>query len=94
MLGIVNKNVVEGNPGGVSGKTQAGGAVRLRVAVHQQDAEFRSGQRGRQIDGGGGLADPSLLIGYGNDLSQRRPAFCCDYSITMAPPEPAILDIV
>ena len=43
-LGIGDKKIIEGTPGGVPGKAQAGSAVCLRIAVHEQDAESGSSQ--------------------------------------------------
>src|ERR1700691_2893879 len=38
------------------------GGIALRVEIDQQHAPFGGRQRGGEIDGGGGLSDPALLI--------------------------------
>src|SRR5581483_2314544 len=42
------------------------GSVRLRIAVHQQCRNLGSGKGGSQVNGRGGLAYASLLVGYRN----------------------------
>jgi hypothetical protein len=46
-----------------------GGGVRLWIHVYQESGVFRGRQTCCQIDGGRGLPDPTLLIGYRNDLA-------------------------
>ena len=52
----------------VLAKTHSAGGIGLRIAVHQQRGNFGGGKGGGQIDGRGGLAYASLLIGYRNCL--------------------------
>src|ERR1700722_15817298 len=40
----------------------AHGGIALRIEIDQQHAPFGGRQRGGEIDGGGGLSDPALLI--------------------------------
>src|SRR5262249_38622057 len=40
---------------------------RLAVEIDEEDAAPGGGERGRQVDGGGGLADPSLAVQHGDD---------------------------
>ena len=46
---------------------QAAGGVALGVAVDQQDAALQGAETGAEVDGGGGLADPALLVRDGED---------------------------
>ena len=46
---------------------QAGRRVALRVEIHDQDLLAHGRERGPQIDGRGGLADPAFLIGQDED---------------------------
>ena len=55
----------------------AGGRVALRVDVDQQHPLGRARERGRQVDRGGGLADPAFLVGDGDDAGHAaRPLLC------------------
>src|SRR5690606_948895 len=45
----------------------AHGGVALGVEIDQQHPLGRGGQRGGQVDCGGGLADAALLVGNGDD---------------------------
>ena len=42
--------------------------VRLGIEIDNENGLVREGQRGRQIDRGGGLGDAALLVGDGNNL--------------------------
>jgi hypothetical protein len=46
--------------------------VALGIKVHQQRALAVGGQRGGEIDGGGGLAHPALLVGDGENMCMFR----------------------
>ena len=48
-------------------KAAARSGVGLRVHVDEQGLLLGHGEAGRQVDGGGSLADSSFLIGYGDD---------------------------
>ena len=48
----------------VGREVQAAGCVCLRIGVDYQHLMVKHGQRGREIDGGGGLPHSSLLIRY------------------------------
>ena len=41
-----------------------------RVQIHDQNVLMHGRHGGGQIDGRGGLADPALLVGYGNYARQ------------------------
>ena len=65
--------MVERGARGIAGKAEAGCGIGLWVAVNERDADFGSSERGREIDGGGGFADPALLIGDRDYFSQIEP---------------------
>ncbi len=44
--------------------------VALRIEVDQQHAALGRGQAGSEIDARGGLADPTFLVGYGENTHQ------------------------
>ena len=48
---------------------EAHGGVGLRIEVDQQRLETFVGDRGGQVDGGGGLSDATFLISDRNDHS-------------------------
>jgi len=70
---LVDDRRVEAGPAGCLA-AQAGGEVALRIGVHRQHPALRRSQAGGQVDDGGGLADPALLIGYGDDAGHGRNA--------------------
>src|SRR5205085_10025245 len=45
---------------------EPGGSIALRIEVDQQHAPTDRGKRGGEVDRGGRLAHPALLIGHGN----------------------------
>ena len=53
-----------------SGDADAGRGVALRVEVEDQHLLADGGQRGAEVDGGGGLADAALLVGDGKDAER------------------------
>jgi hypothetical protein len=54
--------------------SQARGGVRLRIDIDEQHAPSQLGERGADADGGGGLADPALLISNGEDACRLARA--------------------
>ena len=50
---------------------ETAGGVALRVAVDQQDAALEGAETGAEVDGGGGLADPALLVRDGENRGHR-----------------------
>src|SRR5690606_4051380 len=65
---VAGEGVVDG-PGGPGAILQAEAAreVCLRVHVDEQDLLVGEGERGCEIDGGGGLGDAAFLVGHGDD---------------------------
>src|SRR4029078_5180390 len=57
----------------LSFETNAAGKVCLRIEVDEQDALADEGERGGEIDGGGGLADAPFLVRNRNNSRH----FCC-----------------
>ena len=55
------------------GLAEPAGGVALRVAVDQQDALLESCEPGGEVDRGGGLADPTLLVGDSENLGHSVP---------------------
>lgn len=56
--------------GWVLGKSKAASGVGLGIRIDDKRAFLLCSQRSAQIDGSGRLADPTLLICYGDDASQ------------------------
>ena len=54
----------------------AHGGVALRIKVDEQHAPARGGERGCQIDRGGGLADAALLVRDGDDALHGATVYC------------------
>ena len=52
-------------------ETQPTRGIGLRVEIDEQDAAARLGGPGGQMDGGGGFADPSLLIHNGYNAHRK-----------------------
>ena len=46
---------------------KSGGSIALRIEIDQQHGLPRRRERGREVDGRGGLAHASLLVGDGED---------------------------
>ena len=69
ILDVAGQRVVDGaGGGGLALETDPAGQVRLRVHVDEEDALLvGDGERGRQVDGGGGFTDATLLVGDGED---------------------------
>ena len=53
--------------GGLALLTDAAGEVALRIDVDEEDAPLGEGERGGEVDGGGGFADAAFLVGDGDD---------------------------
>ncbi len=53
---------------------ESAGSVSLRIEIDHQGGNLFLGERGRQVDGGGGLAYASFLIGDGEN--GRRHGVC------------------
>jgi hypothetical protein len=53
--------------------TEGGRRVPLRVQVDHEDSGTVQGQGGSQVHGGGGLADPTLLVGHDHDACLLGP---------------------
>lgn len=49
---------------------QACGRIALRIGIDDQNLYLTRGQRGTEVDGGGCLADPALLVSYGDYPAQ------------------------
>jgi len=52
---------------------KAGRSIGLRVHVHQKHVETGLGETRGEVHGGGGLPDPALLVGHGDDAGHRAP---------------------
>ncbi len=55
---------------------ERGGGVALGVEVDHQHPLAELGQAGRDVDGGGGLADAALLVGHDHDPGGLGPGQC------------------
>jgi hypothetical protein len=67
--------LVESAASWVFGKAEGAGGVALGVAVDDQGALFGCGERGTEVDGGGGLTDATFLIGDSDYAGQIRFSF-------------------
>src|SRR4029453_2546980 len=67
---LAGQHIKTGDRPRVLGDTNAGRGVALRVDVEDQHLLADGGQRGTEIDGSGGLADATLLIGDGKDAER------------------------
>ena len=68
----LDEHVVDARHLGVVVDAERGAGVALRVDVDDQHGQSGLGQRGGDVDGGGGLADATLLVGDGEDAGRRR----------------------
>ena len=73
--GLSEKHVVERLPvcGLCPNRPRRG--VALRIGIDEQHFQLRSCQGRCEIDGGGGLSHPALLICYGDDARQECSRF-------------------
>src|SRR5690606_20247966 len=67
----VQHDVVGSGPAGGVRDAEPGRGVALRIEVDDQDLAIGRGERGRQVDRGGGLADTALLVRDGDDARPR-----------------------
>jgi hypothetical protein len=74
-VGLAQQHLVD--RGSQPGLVDAGahGGIALRVEVDQQHALVQLGQSGRQVDAGGGLADPALLVCYAKYFRHAGSSF-------------------
>src|SRR6185437_7456962 len=63
----------------------AGGGIALRIDVDQQHAPSHHREGGGQIHGGGGLADPALLIRDRNDALHDAASLAAGAAVLQAP---------
>lgn len=70
---VEDERVVEGAAGGILGEADGGGGVGLGVAVNEESLLFCDGEASREVDGGGGFAYTTFLVGYGDDSAQTSP---------------------
>ena len=70
---VLDQHVVDGRDAHVVVHVQRGRRIALRIQVDDQDAQAVLSQAGGQVDGGGRLADPALLVGDRQDPAARRP---------------------
>ena len=77
--GVTGHQLIGGLLAGALVDPQATGGVSLGINVHQKHPFSQLAQAGRQIDGGGGLPHPALLVGNGNGFSQGHSASSCSH---------------
>ena len=63
--------VARGRPGAPI-DAEPGRRVALGIEIQDQHALADRGQRGAEVDGGGGLADAALLVRHGENARTRR----------------------
>ena len=64
--GLGGEGVID-RAGGLPFEPEAAREVGLGIEVDEEDALFRHGECGSQVDGGGGFANATLLIGDGDN---------------------------
>ncbi len=70
---VAGERLVDGAGGrGLSLLPDAARQIGLRVEVDEEDGLICHGERGGQVDGGGGLGDAAFLVGNGDN-----PAYFC-----------------
>ena len=62
--------MIKSAPGGILRKTDSGGGIALGIAIDQKRSLLRESQRSSEVNRGGRLADPALLIGNCDDTAQ------------------------
>jgi len=65
---VAEQEVIDRGAVVVAAEAEAAGGVGLWVDIDQQRGKAFEGQRGGQVDGGGGLADAAFLVDDGDDL--------------------------
>jgi hypothetical protein len=70
---VEDERLIEGATSGIFGKTEGAGGVSLRIAINDESALFGSGERGAEVDGGGGFAYSAFLISNSDDASHESP---------------------
>jgi len=65
---VAEEDIVDAEAGFVPREAEAPGGVGLGVAVDEEGLEAFQGDGGGEVDGGGGFADPALLVDDGDDL--------------------------
>jgi len=65
---MIEENAIEGASRRSSADAEPARCVSLRIHIDQEDALFRGGEAGAEIDSGGGLPYPALLVGYRDDV--------------------------
>ena len=68
---LAHDDLVGAGAVGIAEEAEPAGGVGLGIAVDQQRARAERGERGRQVDGGRGLADSALLVRDCDDASHR-----------------------
>jgi hypothetical protein len=64
---VVNQDIVDAVDVRVVLDAQRGGGIPLGVDIDDQDVKAGCRQGRRDVDGGGGLSHPALLVGDGED---------------------------
>src|SRR3712207_717316 len=72
LQGLALEQDVEHAPAGARHRAETARGVPLRVHFYDQDLLALLGEVGRQVDGGGALPHPALLVDYGDDGLHRR----------------------
>ncbi len=66
-----DQHLVARGDAGFAVDAEPGRGVALRVEVDDENPLADRGQRGSEVDGGGGLADPALLVRHDEDARAR-----------------------
>ena len=76
MLGgeVAHQDLVGAGAVGIAQEAEAAGGVGLGIAVDEEGWSLVRGKRGGEVDGGGRLADATLLVGDRDDSSHISPS--------------------
>ena len=75
---VEDERLIERATGGIFGESEGAGGISLGIAIDDESALFGGGERGAEIDGGGGFAYSAFLICNSDDASHESPECKCN----------------
>jgi hypothetical protein len=70
---VQDQRLIKSATSWIFGKSESAGGVSLGIAVDDQSTLFRSGERGAEVDRGGGFSNSTLLICDCDNASHETP---------------------